>query len=137
MRTVVLLALFLAFPATASAAGTTEVDLGGRAVERLRSQGVELVAKRPARLARGVLRLPVRQGVGGSVAYLNPGGALHLRSARRVVRFTRLQSRLGSTSYVNATAAGRRLKLFSIAAEPSLNPAAGTASVRDARLSLT
>ena len=137
MRTIVILALVLAFPATASATGTTEVDLGGTAVERLRSQGVKLVAKRPARLSRGVLRLPVRQGLVGSAAYLNHSGALHLRKGRRVVRFTRLQTRLGAESYLNATARGRRIKLFTLAAQPSLNSAAGTASVRDARLTLT
>jgi Htaa protein len=137
MRAVALLALVLAFPATASATGATEVDLGGTAVERLQAQGVKLVAKRPARLSRGVLRLPVRQGLVGSVAHLNHSGALHLRKGRRVVRFTRLQTRLGAASYVNATARGRRIKLFTLAAEPSLNSTAGTASVRDARLTLT
>ena len=37
MRTALLLALVLAFPATASATGTTEIDIGGTAVERLRA----------------------------------------------------------------------------------------------------
>ena len=137
MRAAALFILLLAFPANASAAGTTEVDLGGTAVERLRTQGVKLVAKRPARLSRGVLRLPVRRGLVGSVALLNHSGALHLRKGRRVVRFTRLQTRLGAASYVNATARGRRLRLFTIAGEPSLNPANGTASARGARLTIT
>jgi hypothetical protein len=137
MRTALVLALVLAFPATASATGTTEIDLGGTAAERLRTQGVKVVAKRPARLARGVLRLPVQQGVVGSAVLLNHKGALHLRKGRRVVRFTRLQTRLGTASYVNATVGERRLRLFTLAAEPSLNPANGTASARGARLAFT
>jgi hypothetical protein len=124
-------------PATASATGSTEVDLGGRAFERLRAQSVKLAAKRPARLSRGVLRLPVRQGVVGSAALLNHGGALQLRKGRRVVRLTRLQTRLGGTSYVNATVRERRIRLFTLTAEPSLNPAAGSVAARNARVTLT
>jgi hypothetical protein len=132
------LALSLTLPASAAAAeGSTAIDLGGTALQRLRAQDVKLVAKRPARLSRGTLRLPVRQGLVSSAAYLNHSGALHLRKGRRVVRFTRLQSRLGTRSYVNATARGRRLVLFTLDAEPSLNAATGTASLRDARLTLT
>ena len=98
---------------------------------------MKLLAKRPARLSRGVLRLPVQQGLVGSAALLNHDGALHLRRGRRVVRFTRLQTRLGTASYVNATVGERRLRLFTLAAEPSLNPANGTASAREARLAFT
>jgi hypothetical protein len=138
MRALLVLALVLALPGTAAAAeGATAIDLGGRAAERLRAQGVKLIAKRPARRSRGVLRLPVRQGAVGSVAHLNHGGAVLLRKRRRVVRFARLQSRLGASSYVNATVRGRRLRLFAIAAEPSLDAATGTVSARDARVTLT
>jgi hypothetical protein len=134
----VALALLLALPAAAPAAeGTTEIDLGGRAVERLRAQGVELVAKRPAKITRGELRLPVRQGLVSSVALLNHRGALHLRKGKRVVKLTRIQSRLGSASYVNANVGDRRLKLLTLKATPSLNSTAGTASARDARATLT
>ena len=142
MRPALLLALLVAslvLPSGAWAAeGSTSIDLGGSAADRLRAQSVKLVAKRPARLSRGVLRLPVRQGLVGSVAHLNHGGALHLRKGRRVVRLTRLQSRLSARSYINATAGGRRLRVFAIAGRgASLNPATGTASLRDARLTLT
>jgi hypothetical protein len=73
MRTVLLaLAVLAAAPATATAAtGTTTLDLGGRAFAALRSDGVRVVAKAPARLARRELRLPVRQGLVRTVALLN------------------------------------------------------------------
>lgn len=128
----------MAMPASAAAAeGSTTIDLGGRALSRLHAQHVKVVAKRPARLARGVLRLPVRQGVVSVIAHLNHGGALHLRKRRRVVRFVRLQVRLGARSYVNATTGGRRVRLFSLRGRASLNGATGTASLRRARLTLT
>jgi hypothetical protein len=134
----VLIALLVVSSGAWAAEGSTSIDLGGSAVERLKAQKVKLTAKAPAKLRRGVLTLPVRQGLVSTSALLNHGGTLQLRKGKRVVRFTRLQSRLGGASYVNGTVGSKRVKLFSITgAGASLNPATGTASLRDARLSLT
>jgi len=142
MRPALLLTVLIAclvVPSGAWAAeGSTSIDLGGSAVQRLKAQKVKVTAKAPAKLRRGVLTLPVRQGLVSTSALLNHSGALQLRKGKRVVRFTRLQSRLASTSYVNATVGSKRLKLLTIAgAGVSLNSATGTASLRDARLTLT
>ena len=142
MRPTLLLAALiasLALPAGALAAeGSTSIDLGGPALSKLRSQGVKLVAKRPAKLARGTLTLPVRQGVVGSVAYLNHGGSLSLRKGKKVVKLTRLQSLLGTKSHLNATLGDRRLKLLEISGTtPSLNASVGSASARNVKVTLT
>jgi hypothetical protein len=135
-----LLVALAALPAAAAAAqGTTAIDLGGAAFKSLSAQGGKIAAKRPARVVRGALRLPVRQGVVGSVALLNHSGSVRIRKRNRAVRLTRLQVRLGSSSRVSATVGGRRLVVFSITPvqDVSLNAAAGSASLRDARLRLT
>ena len=143
MRPALLLTVLIAslvVPSGAWAAeGSTSIDLGGSAVKRLEAQKVKLTAKAPAKLRRGVLTLPVRQGLVSTSALLNHSGALQAcLKGKRVVRFTRLQSRLANTSYLNATVGTQRLKLFAIAgAGASLNSATGTASLRDARLTLT
>jgi len=142
MRPSLLLAVLiasLALPAGALAAeGSTSIDLGGPALSTLRSQGVKLVAKRPAKLKRGTLTLPVRQGLVGTVAHLNHGGSLQLRKGSKVVKLTRLQSQLGAKSYLNATLGDRRIRLLEIAVKaPSLNAAVGSASARNVKVTLT
>jgi Htaa len=146
----VVLALSLALPAGASAAaGSTTLDLGGRAFDSLRAAGVRIVPERPARLARRELRLPVRDGLITSVALLNHRGTIRLRRSRgprgrdrgaRALTLGRVQVRLGRVSRVTATVRDRRLRLFSIRARRgavALDQAAGTASLRGARVMLT
>jgi hypothetical protein len=67
-------------PASASdARGTTTIDLGGGALRVLHAQGATLAARSPARIVRGELRLPVREGLVASTATINLGGSLTLR----------------------------------------------------------
>jgi hypothetical protein len=140
-------ALLLTAPASASAAerkGTTTIELGGTAVKSLRGQGVTIAAKRPARIAKGVLRLPVTKGLVTSSAYLNHGGGLMLRRKvdghRRTVSITELQARLGRASRIIGSVGGKRFTIFSIAApakDLSLNASFGSASLRGARVTLS
>jgi len=128
----------MAVPATAQAAeGTTRVDLGGAAYRALGTKGVKVIAKRPARIVRGELRLPVRQGIVSSVGLLNHGGEVRLRKGRRTVRLTRLQARLGRSTTLAATVRGRRITVFKATGVPALNAATGSARLERARLSLT
>jgi hypothetical protein len=138
-------AVLLTTPAPAAEPkGTTAIDLGGRAVKSLRGQGVTITAKRPARIVKGVLRLPVTKGVVTSSAYLNHGGGLVLRRKvgghRRVVSLTELQVRLGRTSRVIGTVGWERFAILSIAApgkDLSLNASLGSASLHGARVTLS
>jgi Htaa protein len=130
--------LFVAVPGTASAAsGTTVVDLGGKGLKGLRAQKVKVVAKRPARLSRGKLRLPVSEGLVTSSAYISHRGGLVLRRGTRKLAISKLQVRLGKSSRVDATVGRKRMTLFSLRARGlSLNAANGSASVRGAKLVL-
>jgi Htaa protein len=124
--------------------GATTIDLGGKAVERLRAAGVTIAAKRPARLARGVLRLPVAHGLVSDSAYLNHGGAVVLRrrvdGRRHTLAIAQLQTRLGRTSRIIGSLGGRRFTIFSIvapAADLRLNAGFGSASLHGARVVLS
>lgn len=135
----------VALPASASAAprqGLTTIDLGGKAVKSLRDQGVTISAKRPAKIVKGELRLPVIGGLVTGSATLNQGGALVLRRKegrkRLAIEITRLQVRLGRTSSVVGTVGSKRFPILSIAGKgASLNAVNGSASLRGARVTLS
>lgn len=139
------IALLLCSPAfAAERKGTTTIDLGGKAVKSLRGQDVTIAAKRPARLVRGVLRLPVTKGLVSGSAYLNQGGGIVLRrkvgAHRRSVAITELQARLGRTSRIIGSVGGKRFTIFSITApakDVHLNAGIGSASLRGARVTLS
>lgn len=134
--TVALLAL--ALPAGAQAAdGSTTIALRGAALQSLHAQGVAVRAGAPAQLVKGKLRLPVRGGVVESTATINLGGSLRLRRGHRTLVAQRLQARLGRTVRIVATMGGTRLTLFTANRRPSLNAAAGTASIAGSPLTLT
>jgi Htaa len=132
------LAVSLCVPAGALAAdGATTIDPGGRAFQSLRAQGARIVARPPARIAGGAVRLPVRQGLVRSVALLNHGGSLAIRRRGRSLTLRRLQVRLGMWSRVTATVAGRRLKVLAVDGTMSVDPSAGSAALRRGRVTLT
>ncbi len=141
-----LAALALLAPASASAAsaGSTQIDLGGRASKSLRSQGVVLKAKHPARIVDGVLRLPVSTGIVTSTAYLNQRGGLvvrrKLKGRWRSLTISELQLRIGARSSVVGSVGRTRLTVFTLAAPastPSLNARNGSVSLRGASVTLT
>lgn len=130
--------------AAGSSAGTTTIELGGPALQGLRAQGVTLEAKRPARLVKGTLRLPISTGIVSSTAYLNQRGGLRLerklRGRWRGVTLSGLQLRIGGHSRLVGSLGRTRLTLFTLAAparDVSLNARNGSASVRAARVTLT
>jgi hypothetical protein len=138
--TVFVLALLVGSTSAASASdarGTTTIDLGGGAMKVLRAQGATLAARSPARIVRGELRLPVREGLVASTATINLGGSLTLRRGKRSLRIERLQARLGSGVRIVGTAKDTRLTLFTAARRSTLDAANGTASLRNAQLKMT
>jgi hypothetical protein len=127
-----------------AASGASTIELGGSGLAGLRDQGVALGARRPARIARGVLRLPVARGLVRSSAYLDHSGSLRLRKRAggrtRTLTIRRLQVRLGGRSRVIGTVAGERFALFVIHAKRgtlSLSRTVGSASLRAAELRLS
>lgn len=131
-------------PAAAQDAGTTTIAPKGKAVESLRSQGVEIRTFGRARARNGKLVLPVDGGLVSSTALLNHGGGLRLtrRSAgkRRRVDLRRLQVRLGRKSEIVGYVGKGRFTLFTVKAPParlSLSSASGSASLRGGSVSLT
>jgi Htaa len=131
-------------PGAASAAGTTTIDLRGKAVKSLRTQGVEIAGFGGASARRKRVVLRVRSGLVSSTAFLNQRGGLVLRrrvdGRRRKVKLGRLQVRLGKASEIVGQIGARRFAIFRLKAVSrtlSLDSRNGTATVRGAVVSLT
>lgn len=131
-------------PAAGQGTGTTTIAPKGKAVKRLRSQGVRIGTFGPARTRSGRLMLPVDGGLVSSTATLNQNGGLRLTrragGKRRRVDLKRLQLRLGRKSEIVGYVGTSRFTLFSVkapAARLSLSAANGSASLRGGSLTLT
>jgi Htaa len=134
------IALSALAPASAAATGTTTIDLGGKAVKSLRSQGVKIGEFGPGHSGRAGLVLRVDGGLVSSTALLNQSGGLVLRRGRRGLKLARLQVRLGPRSEIVGRVGPRRLTLFAVRAPAgrlSLDSRAGTASLEGGAVELT
>ena len=99
-----------------ASAGTSTIDLGGKAVKSLRSQGVEIAGYGGASARRKRVVLRIRSGLVSSSALLNQRGGLVLRrrvgGRKRKVELGRLQVRLGGASEIVGQVGSRRFAIF-------------------------
>ncbi len=140
--------LICAFPASAGAAeatGNTTLVVAAGKKKQLDKRGVRIAGVRGAVTEGRRTRLQVRGGtVGSEGAVLNHRGALRVVAgkgrARRVVRLTALQTRLGAGGSVlrgKLNGRGKQRVLFHLRARPNrlaLDGLRGTASLAGARL---
>lgn len=106
-------------PTAASAAttGATTIDLGGAVARSLRSQGVTISARRPARATRTKITLPVAAGRVANAATLDHRGSVTFRTrsgrTTRTATFTSWQTKLAPRrSTITAKLGRKRVPLF-------------------------
>ena len=107
-------------PGAAAAAGTSTIDLGGKAVKSLRSQGVEIAGYGGASARRKRVVLRIRSGLVSSSALLNQRGGLACAgaSAAGSARSSSAACRCASAGRARSSAqvGSRRFAIFGLKA---------------------